>query len=268
MNTILLQTLAGPAIALGVSLLWAGDGVLDDGQLSVTSSEFKTPVVELYTSEGCSSCPPADNWLRRLGQSLNHDFNAVPLAFHVDYWNYLGWTDPYSKPSFTKRQREAPANLRRGGGIYTPEFLVDGREVRGDAAIFRSIRNANSQQAGATIRVNLVSHGTDRIEARIDVDNHSAFDHARAYVAIYESGIIRKIGGGENHGRTLKHDFVVRHWSRPIVIRRGVTQADFDVEIPADWSRPNLGLAAVVVDRDSGETVQAVRTSLAALFPG
>lgn len=263
-KALLLATLM-TALASGGS--WAGTAVLEDGQLFVTSGEFKTPVVELYTSEGCSSCPPADNWLRRFGQSLTADFDAVPLAFHVDYWNYLGWTDPYSKPSYTKRQQQVPANLRRGGRVYTPEFLVDGREVRGDGNIFHSIKKAHTQKANATIGVQLANHG-DRLTARITVDNHSESDHARAYLAIYESGIVRQIGGGENHGKTLKHDFVVRHWSRPIIIRQGANQADAEVELPADWRRPNLGLAVVVVDRDSGETVQAVRASLAALFAG
>ena len=274
MNIILKSCLKSFATAaLGLSLSW---GYADDNQISVTSGEFRVPVVELYTSEGCSSCPSADNWLRRFGASLNQDFNAVPLAFHVDYWNYLGWTDPYSRPAFTKRQREAPANRRRGG-IYTPEFVVDGHEARGGDAILRSIRKANAQKAEATIRVDVLSGGgadedASNIKARIDVDmdadNRSGPGGVQAFVAIYESGITRKIGAGENHGRTLKHDFVVRHWSRPIAIRKGANHAGVDLEIPADWSRANLGLAVVVLDRDSGETLQAVRTSLASLFPG
>ena len=271
----IMREMAGSILGLGLGLVLsaavADDGV-DDGQISLTSGEFRTPMVELYTSEGCSSCPSADDWLRRFGKTLTQSFNAVPLAFHVDYWNYLGWTDPYSKPSFTKRQREAPANHRRGGSIYTPEFLVDGLEARGGDSILRTIQKANSQKAEATIRVDVVRRGVDNdanhIEARIDVDNRTGPGDARAYLAIYESGITRKIGAGENHGRTLKHDFVVRHWSRPIAIRAGANRADIEVKIPADWNRPNLGLAVVVVDRHSGETVQAVRTSLASLFSG
>ena len=272
-------------MVLGLSLPWAHTGDKLQDQLhdqlhngaplvSATSGAFRTPMVELYTSEGCSSCPPADNWLRRLGLALNADFNAVPLAFHVDYWNYLGWTDPYSKPAFTKRQREAPANRYRGGGVYTPEFVVDGREARGGDAILEFIRDANSQQAEATIRLSVARRdagddpvaGASNLEARIDVDHRAAADNARAHVAVYESGITRKIGAGENHGRTLMHDFVVRHWSRPIAIRRGANHADVEVEIPADWKRANLGLAVVVLDPDNGRTLQAVRTSLAPLF--
>lgn len=264
---------------LGVSLsaIAVAEQSVAGRQISLVSGAFKTPVIELYTSEGCSSCPPADNWLRQLGQSLDENFNAVPLAFHVDYWNYLGWTDAYSKPAFTTRQRQVPANRRRGG-IYTPEFVVDGREARGGDAALRLIRNANSQPATATIRVQVLNRtpnentnentDTDHIEARIEVENHAATDDAHAYLAIFESGITREIGGGENHGKTLKHDFVVRYWSQPIIIRRGANQAGIEVKIPADWNRPNLGLAVVVLDSNSGETMQAVRTSLALLFAG
>ena len=264
------------AMAVGLSLLWmhAGDGFADAGRISVTSGEFRTPVVELYTSEGCSSCPPADNWLRKLGQSLNQNFRAVPLAFHVDYWNYLGWTDPYSQPSFTRRQREAPANRRRGG-VYTPEFVVDGREAKGSGGIVRAIQKANLQKAEATIMVE-VRHGEAadannteaRIEARIDVDNQSAPRRAHAHVVIYESGITRKIGAGENRGKTLKHDFVVRHWSAPIALRHGANHAVREVGIPAHWNKRNLGLAVIVLDPGTGQTVQAVNESLGALFPG
>ena len=248
------------AIAAALSLSAHGG----DERISVTSGELRTPVVELYTSEGCSSCPPADRWLRQLGRSLDGDFRAVPLAFHVDYWNYLGWIDPYSKPAYTKRQREAPANHRRG--IYTPQFLVDGRKARGAAAIIRAIRNANGQRAEATIVARVARRGADAIAARISVDNRSSGEYIQAHLAVHESGLVRQIGAGENRGKTLLHDFVVRHWSEPIAIRRGANDAEVVLKIPEDWARLNLGLAVVVLDRATGETLQSVNTSLAPLF--
>lgn len=253
------------AIAAAALSLSAHGG---DESISMTSGESRTPVVELYTSEGCSSCPPADRWLRQLGRSLDGDFSAVPLAFHVDYWNYLGWIDPYSKPAYTKRQREAPANHRRG--IYTPQFLVDGRKARGAAAIIRAIRNANGQRAEATIVAHVSRRGdnadADTITARISVDNRSSGEYIQAHLAIHESGLVRQIGAGENRGKTLLHDFVVRHWSEPIAIRRGANDAEVVLKIPEDWARLNLGLAVVVLNRATGETVQSVNTSLAPLF--
>lgn len=253
-------------VLAGAALCAAADAPVEL-QVEASSGPFRTPVVELYTSEGCSSCPPADDWLRQLGASLNRDFSAVPLAFHVDYWNYLGWPDPYSRPAFTARQRQAAANNRRRT-IYTPAFLVDGRETRGGAAVVRSIESANAQKAQARVAVRVVRRDDGAgIRALIEVDNNApgASVYA-AHVAVYENGITRRIGAGENRGRTLKHDFVVRHWSAPIFIRRGVNRSEVDVDIPADWNRPNLGLAVVVQNRRTFRTLQAVNTSLAALF--
>jgi len=246
--------------------------------IEVASADSKTAVVELYTSEGCSSCPPADEYLRKLGASLSRDFRAVPLAFHVDYWNYLGWPDPYSKPAFTARQRFAAANNRRRT-IYTPAFFVDGVEARAGGRIIRAIETANAQPAKARIEVRIVrvagdsdsdtGAAADLIRARITVDNRATDRaHYHAHLAVYESGITRRIGAGENRGRTLKHDFVVRHWSAPSAIARGRNQTELDIVLPADWHRPNLGLAVIVQNRRTFETLQALSASLAPLFPG
>jgi hypothetical protein len=250
------------AVIVGVSLSTA---YAASEKISVTSSEFRIPVVELYTSEGCSSCPRADSWLRQLGESLDQDFRAVPLAFHVDYWNYLGWVDPFSKPAFTERQRDVAGNNRQRN-IYTPEFLVDGREARGGSGIIEAIQQANSQKAEVTIELSIMRSGLNRIEASLDVNNRSSLGNTHAYVAIFESGISREIGAGENHGKVLRHDFVVRHWSEPITIHRGDNSTRVDLEIPPDWSRSNLGLAVVVLDRDRGGTLQAVSMPLVSLF--
>jgi len=249
-----------PAAALCALLYCAHAGA----DMLITSAAAKTPLVELYTSEGCSSCPPADEWLRALGASLGGELRAVPLAFHVDYWDYLGWADPFAKPAFTARQRRIAANNR--SGVYTPALVVDGREARRGRKALRAIKVANAQTAAARIEVRVSRSGDDRIEARIELDNQSgaAID---AHLAVYESNITRRIGAGENHGRTLRHDFVVRHWSAPMRMRRGENHARVELKLPADWRRRNLGLAVVALKRD-GATVQAVHASLAALFSG
>ncbi|MGR3915115.1 MAG: DUF1223 domain-containing protein [Gammaproteobacteria bacterium] len=243
------------------ALLWCARAGAD---LLITSADAKTPLVELYTSEGCSSCPPADDWLRALGESLGGEVRAVPLAFHVDYWNYLGWRDPFSKPAFTARQRRVAANNR--GRVYTPALVVDGRETRRGRAAVRAIQAANAQPAAARIVVRVMRSGDDQIETRIELHNHSGAQ-LDAFLAVYENKITRNIGAGENRGRTLRHDFVVRHWSAPMRMRRGENHARIEVAIPADWRRRNLGLAVVALARDGG-TVQAVNASLAALFSG
>ena len=234
-------------------------------------------MVELYTSEGCSSCPPADNFLRQLGAALDDDgatLQAVPLAFHVDYWNYLGWRDPFSKAAFTTRQREVPAN--RGRGIYTPEFVADGYEARGGNAVLRAIKSANKQKSAADIRLEIAAREPNEIakatnpdaaeiQAQIQIQNRTD-DAAHAFLAVYERDITRQIHAGENHGKTLKHDFIVRHWSRPIPVREGANETGMNVQIPADWKRENLGVAVVVVNQKTGRTVQAVKVALASLF--
>lgn len=234
--------------------------------ITVQSGAFRTPMLELYTSEGCSSCPPADAWLRELGEVLGEELHAVPLAFHVDYWDYLGWTDPYAKPRYSKRQRAIPANYRRT--IYTPQFVADGRSARRVNAVLRAIVDANAQpsQADIWVRVRRDSADLQLLNTRVRVQNRTQARRVHAHLVVYENAIIRSIGAGENRGRTIQYDFVVRHFSHPRRITRGDNDLAMKVRMGSDWARPNLGLAIVVVDAQSGKTLQAVRTPIAELF--
>lgn len=230
----------------------------------VSSAETVTPMVELYTSEGCSSCPPADRFLAKLGTLIDRDFRAVPLAFHVDYWNRLGWPDPFSSSRYTERQRLV-AYRNRQSSIYTPELVVSGREARNGAWIFDRIRELNDTPASMHIQLEVDREDPDRIRAEI-VFGNDAGREALGYVAIYENGIIREIGGGENRGATLYHEFVVRYWSEPYTVDIGESSTRLEVDIGADWGRKNLGMAVVAVDPGDGATLQAVRTPLDALY--
>lgn len=245
----------------------------EDGQvklLSVTSHATISPVIELYTSEGCSSCPNADDFLTELGdiieRTIDQKFHAVPLAFHVDYWDRLGWIDPYSNPAFTLRQKKV-ASVNNQSSIYTPEFVVAGKETRGGPDVARRIQKHNSQKSVVTINLNLQAADDDNLEADFTIDNNAAGTDALAYVAIYENNIVREIVGGENKGRTLTHNYVVRHWSKPIRLSQGITNQTKSLQIGGDWVRGNLGVAVVVVDGDNGATLQALNTSLETLFP-
>src|SRR5690242_2519357 len=97
--------------------------------ITFQSSESQTSLLELYTSEGCSSCPPAETWLSRLKESPGLWKDFVPIAFHVDYWDYLGWRDSWSTKAFTDRQH-AYARTWRNGSVYTPGFVLNGKEWR------------------------------------------------------------------------------------------------------------------------------------------
>ena len=235
------------------------------GKVSVESAEVRTPVVELYTSEGCSSCPPADRWISKLGEAIGEELRAVPLAFHVDYWNYLGWEDPFSSSEYTERQRMLGA-LNRQRSIYTPEFLVSGEETRGTRAVIGAIQSANRQAADVRISMDVDYVTGDGIVA--DVDILGDFGNATLYLAVFENNIVREIGGGENHGRTLHHDFVVRDFRRLLTGEGEESSARAVIPLDPDWHGPELGLAAMVMDRGSSKTIQAVSTPLARLFPG
>ena len=227
----------------------------------VSSAKHVTPVVELYTSEGCSSCPPADEFLTRLGDTIDDDFHAVPLAFHVDYWNWLGWRDPYSQAKFTERQRKI-ADVNKQRAIYTPELVVTGQEARGSNRVVDLISERNRELAQVQITMEVSTTAAGKILANLTIDNMSLSDKPALYLALYENDIEREIGGGENKGRTLLHNFVVRHLSDAVSLDKGGTSSLISIEIEDDWQLENIGVAALVVDVESGQTLQAVSTPL------
>ncbi len=255
-------------MVLLLCLVWqARASGTDDPALFGTSAETVTPVVELYTSEGCSSCPPADRFLARIGNMSGNALRLVPLAFHVDYWNRLGWPDPYSRAQFTERQRMvARRNAQRS--IYTPELVVDGREVRNGGQVFDWVTESNREQARVHITFHVNQPQQESLTAdlaiRNELDGTAAAD---GYVAIYENGIVRHIGGGENAGKTLNHEYVVRYWSSPFPVpARERTMRTVSLPLEQGWERRNLGMAIIVVDPQSGVTLQSVNASLEPVF--
>ena len=232
-------------------------------QVLATSGPNRTPIVELYTSEGCSSCPAADQWIAKLGDAIGDEIQAVPLAFHVDYWNRLGWPDPFSDSRFTERQRQLAFNNKQRS-IYTPEFLVSGRESRGTTAVVKEIRRANSELAKVMISFGVIKGIDNNVTAEMLVD--SSLDGAELYLAVFENNIVRQIKGGENKGRTLHHDFVVRHWDRAATLGQGEYKGLHNIEIGEDWNMAELGLAAVVIDPSTGDTLQALSADIAPVF--
>ncbi len=234
-------------------------------QISVNSNSNRVALVELYTSEGCSSCPSADQWLSALGAIDPEQLNVVPLAFHVDYWNYLGWEDPFSNAANTLRQRER-ATLSQQRTIYTPEFMVDGRETRGTRNVIEAIQSANQLPAEISISLEVKLDGSAGVTAGINISQLPKGRKATAFIALYENMIVREIAGGENSGRTLKHDFVVRHWAEIMQLGNSENMTSQRLMIPDGAQSRNLGLAVVVIDRDNGETLQVISTPLDTLF--
>ena len=225
------------------------------------SGEYKASVVELYTSEGCSSCPPADKFLSRLGNTDEAD-QTILLAFHVDYWDYIGWKDPYAKTDYTQRQRVV-ARVNGQSTIYTPEFVVDGVEARGIHKVVDKISAAHRSPAEADITLILSDINDDRLVADVSVYNltYTGEDTPEVFLVVYESGLSGQIKAGENRGRTLYHDYVVRYLSLPQTTMSG-RQHQFELQLGREWRQSQLGVAAVVKLSKSGRTLQAVKGML------
>jgi len=167
------------------------------GELTFRSSELRTHLIELYTSEGCSSCPPADAWVHSLNDNAGLWKDFVPVAFHVDYWDYIGWRDPFASSVYSKRQRSY-AGQWKNNRVYTPCFVFNGREWRPRKAIEKSRDKAGILDA--RVQGNLV-YITFTPE-------HNLARPRRAWLAQLSGEVSSEVKRGENAGRTLVHDFV------------------------------------------------------------
>ena len=218
-------------------------------------------VVELYTSEGCDSCPPADRWLSGFKGAGAYADRVLPLALHVDYWDYIGWKDPFAQAQFSARQREMAA-INRMRTVYTPQVLLGGRDFRPgngfDAALDRI--NRTPPRADLEVRMSSASARELKLDAKAVLRNGAESKDAVLYLAVFESGLASPVAAGENKGKLLRHDFVVREWAGPFAFAPGgtldVTRA---VAVPAGWKAKDLGAAALVQNRSSGEILQALR---------
>ena len=215
-------------------------------------------LVELYTSEGCSSCPPADRQLSRLRQALDPAAEVVPLALHVDYWDYIGWKDAYAQSAFSERQsRLVRANQQKT--VYTPQFFVGGAELRSWRSALRDkVKQLNAQPAAAGIRIQAGVAANGALALDAEATMRGGADPAALYLALAESGLASKVTRGENSGATLAHDHVVRQWIGPIRLASGTARVQREVALPAAWNRSRLEVVAFVQDERSGSVLQAL----------
>ena len=216
---------------------------------SARSASVATPVVELYTSEGCNSCPPADKWLSR----LKADAPVVALAFHVDYWDRLGWKDRFASAAFTQRQAEQ----QRSSGArfsYTPQVIVDGA----DRPDWPGLGGSIASRGAASVNVQLVRDG-NRVTATI-APLAGAPARLAAYWAVTEQGHVSDVKAGENDGVTLHHDFVVRDYRQVAAwsTKPEATTLQLDLPPTGDPAHPRQ-INLVVVNADTGRPVQAVK---------
>jgi hypothetical protein len=241
------------AVASSAALPLAGFAACD-----VRSGPKTAALVELYTSEGCSSCPPADRQLSRMRRELDTAAEVVPLALHVGYWDYIGWKDPYAQAAFGERQSWL-VRASRQKTVYTPQFFVSGTELRSwRAALPDKVRQLNALPAAAAIRVRagIAPNGALALDAEATAS--AGADPAALYLALAESGLVSKVTRGENGGVTLAHDHVVREWIGPIRLSAGMVRLQREIALPAAWNRARLEVVAFVQDERSGSVLQAL----------
>ncbi len=211
---------------------------------AASSTATLTPVIELYTSQGCSSCPPADEWLSTL-KKAQQDGKVVAQAFHVNYWDYIGWKDPFAAPTHTIRQKQI-SSANRLDGIYTPQLVKNGVTVRGYEASLQSAEPARAQ-------LQILQVGADSFEASVTpTDSQAAWT---AYFTVTEHGHVSKVSAGENKGETLANNFVVRQFV-PLGNYSGAQKLKIST-LPADKTHPRQ-INLVVTDSKTGKPLQAV----------
>ncbi|MEY4912074.1 MAG: hypothetical protein RL761_1737 [Pseudomonadota bacterium] len=228
------------------------------------SSTYITPVVELYTSEGCSSCPPADKWLSTLKNKTTATISANPVviqAFHVNYWDYIGWPDRFATPAHTNRQRQISA-WNKQNGIYTPQMVLNGQDWRGWGGSSRNVTASTVSTELAKSSISLLQTGADQFEAVISPVAGANNPPATwsAYWTITEHGHVTKVKAGENNGETLLHDYVVRQYT-PVGDYSATSPQKLNLRGVATTPGHERQVNLVVFDPKTGKTIQAVSAS-------
>jgi hypothetical protein len=220
-------------------------------------------VVELFTSEGCSSCPPADELLGRLRQDLSaKNIQVIPLGFHVDYWNSLGWKDRFSSAEFTQRQEQYTHALKVDGP-YTPEMVVNGEVefVGNDAGqAQRTIRQQASELE--TAQVKIAPAGADQLTIQVKGPAAPSGGNALVMLAITEDNLSTQVGAGENGGRTLHHAAVVRELRQVGTLHDGAIETTVPLKLEKDWKRNDLRAIVFVQNGPSGKIEGAASVAL------
>jgi hypothetical protein len=259
LGAILAFALSRPGAAAGVRVGEVGAG---------------TPVVvmaELFTSEGCSSCPPADEVLTRLTSTQPiPGVIVVGLGEHVDYWDRLGWRDPFSSASLTNRQSQYEANVFRTGSVYTPQMVIDGR-LEGVGSDFGAIRKAVLEAAKIPKAMLTLSARRENDGVSIDLHveraaNMAPKEPADVTMAITEDRVVTEVRRGENRGRTLRHTAVVRSLMTvgELTPADGTLTESVSSALGHEWKPENLRIVVFVQERQSRRIVGVGAVALAA----
>lgn len=232
--------------------------------ISKKSGTSTVAILELYTSEGCSSCPPAERYLKTMNEKYADSKQYIPLAFHVDYWDYIGWEDPFSNPAHGVRQRDA-AQRNQLNSLYTPQFILHGKDFPAFRNIPEAIEIVNKIKPAASIQVDTSLLNDNQLNTKIIVnaENERAKNFSNVYIAISENNLSSQITDGENEGQQLHHDHVVRKFLGPFKLQ-GQSQLNIQEKIKLDqqWKLADLNLIVFAQDSEKGATHQAIQIPL------
>lgn len=240
-----------------------------------SSSGTATPahravVVELFTSEGCSSCPPADTFLKNLSEQQSiPDVEVIALEEHVDYWDHLGWKDPFSSNEFTLRQTDY-SHILPNGGVYTPQMIVDGQVVavgNHSGEIEQAIQKAASQPKAEIQLTSAADSTRDKTSYDIKITNLAALPQGQEFelwIALTEKALQNDVKAGENSGSRLQHAAVVR-FMRKVDSFRGPDDhlSHTTIKVQKSWQRENLAVVAFGVEKKSHKIIGATSTPIA-----
>ncbi|HEY6307295.1 MAG TPA: DUF1223 domain-containing protein [Candidatus Angelobacter sp.] len=209
----------------------------------------KAVVVELFTAEGCSTCPPADELLGRLRQEKFPDgLEVIPLGLHVDYWNSQGWKDRFSSVDYTQRQ-EKYAQQFHLGELYTPQMVVDGSvAVTGNDAprVLQVVSQAAQRPQVADIQI---STAAEKLTVIVKAEQSAG---GTVMLALTEDNLTSKVSAGENNGRELHHSAVVRKLQPLGPLRNGSFETSVLLSIRKDWKREDMRIVVFVQESYSG----------------
>jgi len=220
-------------------------------------AQAATPVVvELFTSEGCSSCPAADRVLSRLPASFS-DIEVIPLSEHVDYWNQLGWQDRFSAPLYSMRQQDY-GRVFRLDNVYTPEMIVNGQAEFNGADEMRAQQEIRKAAQSLRADVEMSMQSKDVVHLKAD-HLPPATRSADIFLVITEANLETAVRGGENGGRRLRHTGVVRSLSNVgrLDSRKVAFSVDARLNLNAEWKLENVKLVLFVQDRSSRKIIGA-----------
>ncbi len=242
---------------------------------TAVSPDNRVVLLELYTSEGCSSCPPADRFLSDLKAAGVSDKQLIPLAFHVTYWDYIGWKDQFANKQYDERQREL-AHKKNKSTVYTPQFVMAGDDYRSYATFREDVNKLAKQKS--TVDLVLTAHvlpgqgnidkqrvdkkGADKLLLNLKTDiSASKIKDVSFYLIIIENNLASDVNDGENEGERLYHDYVVRQFLGPFLQRKPENQRSTEqtVVLQPEWKRQDLSIVAFAENPHTGEVLQAVR---------